>query len=157
LEKIGAPPFASDVQFRTLLKWSTAYEAGAPSNLKVLSWVLLAPRYGLGDVRNWVSGFLASQGQFFGKTMRGPVMAVDLPSRGTDFAVPMFFFHGTEDDRTPFALVRAYFEAIRAPQKMLVPVAGAGHYVEDTHPQDLRKLLDDHVRPLGVQAGRTGK
>ena len=41
------------------------------------------------------------------------------------FAIPIFFFEGTEDFTTPTELARTYLEAINAPQKEFVPIPGA--------------------------------
>jgi pimeloyl-ACP methyl ester carboxylesterase len=153
LEKGGPPPYRSPSAFRTQRKWALAYEAGAPSGLAMATSVVFAPRYGLTDAFNWFWGFLASQDHFFGKAMEGPAMAADLPALGADFAVPIFVFQGTDDRITPFELVKAYVDTIRAPQKLLVAVPGAGHFVAVSHASELRDLMIERVRPLGVQAG----
>ena len=152
LEQIGPPPYRSDQAFHVQRKWASAYESGGPSNLTLLSWVAFAPRYSIGDVVNWFKGFLASQDHFFGKGMRGPAMSADLTSLGPDVAVPFFIFQGEEDDYTPFDLAKSYFDSMRAPEKLLVAVPGAGHYAAFSHEAALRAMLVERVRLLGVKA-----
>ncbi len=41
---------------------------------------------------------------------------------------------------------------IQAPEKLLVPAVGAGHYADITHFDELRLLMLGRVRPLGVAA-----
>ncbi len=64
----------------------------------------------------------------------------------------MFVFQGTQDDYTPFDLVKSYMDWIQAPEKLLVPAVGAGHYADITHFDELRLLMLGRVRPLGVAA-----
>ncbi len=151
LRKSGPPPYRSDTAFRLERKWAEAYET-APSNAALISIMVFAPRYSLGDVRNWFAAFLASQDHFFGKTMDGPAVSVDFHTLGPDFALPMFVFQGTQDDYTPFDLVKSYMDWIQAPEKLLVPAVGAGHYADITHFDELRLLMLGRVRPLGVAA-----
>ena len=57
----------------------------------------------------------------------------------------------TQDDYTPFELASADMDTINAQQKMLIPVAGAGHRATISHAQELQKfLLLERVRPLAM-------
>ncbi len=151
LEKSGPPPYRSDAAFRMQRKWAEAYEIG-PSNASLISIMVYSPRYSLGDVSAWFGGFLASQDHFFGKTMNGPAVSHDAYALGPDFALPMFVFQGTQDDYTPFDEARNYMAWIHAPQKEFVAAEGAGHYAAATHSGELRKLMLERVRPLGLAA-----
>jgi pimeloyl-ACP methyl ester carboxylesterase len=150
LETIGPPPYdaLSDLGVRT--KWALAYEPGAPSRLRILSDVVFAPRYTLWDCVDWIRGTESSQSHFFGETMSGPIMEVDLAASGTEFAVPMFVFQGANDNITPVPPVRAYVDSIRAPQKRLVLIADAGHMVMMTKSDEFLRMLVQWVRPLGL-------
>ena len=77
--------------------------------------------------------------------------AVDLPALGSDFAIPMFVFQGARDDVNPVQALTGYFDSIRAPQKRLVLIPGAGHNVMLTKSDDFLRLLVELVRPLAVQ------
>jgi pimeloyl-ACP methyl ester carboxylesterase len=79
-------------------------------------------------------------------------MSLDLTALGPDVAVPFFVFQGEADDYTPFDLAKSYFDSVRAPEKALVAVPGAGHYAFFSHEAALRALLVERVRPLGVKA-----
>jgi pimeloyl-ACP methyl ester carboxylesterase len=72
----------------------------------------------------------------------------DLPSLGTDFAVPFFVFQGEADHVTPLRPVRDYFESISAPRKEMTVIPNAGHNVMTTRSDEFLKLLRDRVRPL---------
>ena len=153
LEKSGPPPYRSDTAFRLQRKWAEAYETG-PSNVSLISIMAYSPRYSLGDVRNWFSAFLASQDHFYGKAMDGPGTRYDAGAYGRNFKVPVFVFQGTQDDYTPFELANDWVGWINAPEKAIVPAAGAGHYAAATHQAELRALMLSRVRPRGIKAER---
>ncbi len=150
LQKSGSPPYTSQAAFRTQRKWAANYENDAPHPGMLALSTLVAPRYSLMDVFNWFSGFIASQNYFFGKKMDGPAMAIDLLATSLDFEVPIFVFQGTEDDYTPYELAAEYVDRIRAPEKLLVTIEGAGHLASVSHLHVLEQFLFDHVRPLGA-------
>ena len=56
------------------------------------------------------------------------MLSSDLYSLGPDFKIPIFFFQGAEDERTPAPLAKEYFEWINAPHKGFVLFDGAGHF-----------------------------
>jgi pimeloyl-ACP methyl ester carboxylesterase len=56
------------------------------------------------------------------------MLSADLYSLGPDFKIPIFFFQGAEDERTPALLAKEYFEWINAPQKGFVIFDGAGDF-----------------------------
>lgn len=150
LETSGPPPYASMSALRTQRKWAATYERGAPRPSTIAWSVFFAPRYSLNDFRNWMSGFIASQDHFFGKLMTGSFVSADLRTLGPEFGVPIFFFQGVEDDYTLFASASAYMDTINAPQKMIIPVAGAGHLATVSHAPELHGFLLERVRPLAV-------
>jgi len=154
LEAIGPPPHDSIRKLGVHTRQALAYEAGAPSTLETLSAILCAPGYTLRDARDWASGFDTSQNHFFGETMSGPLMDVDLPALGTDFAVPIFVFQGADDNIAPAELARAYVDSLRAPQKQFVAIADGGHVAMIARSDEFLRLLDQWVRPLAVQQQR---
>lgn len=145
LQRIGPPPFASQEELSVQRTLATQYETGAPSGWRIARSLLTAPGYTILDVRNWFDGFLTSTRTFY--EMRRARAAVKL---GVDFHVPVFIFQGVEDDFTPHDLAREYFNQIRAPQKLFVSVPGAGHFAASSHLPELRELLLERVRPLGL-------
>jgi proline iminopeptidase len=73
--------------------------------------------------------------------------AIDLPSSGTSFDMPIFFFGGTHDQQTPIELAEEYFAAISAPHKAFVRFESCHHFVVNCPEPFLRELLA-RVRPL---------
>ena len=155
LEVIGPPPYHSLSELGVHTNWALAHEAGAPSTLGILSAVFFAPGSTLWDFRDWMAGLMTSQNHFYGETMSGPIMAVDLPAFSTDFAIPMFVFQGADDNIAPAKLARAYIDRIRAPHKELVLITGAGHVAIVTKSNEFLSLLVQRARPLAIQAEQT--
>jgi pimeloyl-ACP methyl ester carboxylesterase len=65
-----------------------------------------------------------------------------------DYPVPFFVIEGTEDDITPAALSRAYVDVITAPQKVFIPIEGAGHSAVTEQPLEFLAALNQHVGPI---------
>lgn len=151
LEAIGPPPYDSIRKLGVHTRQALAYEAGAPSTLDTLGAILVAPGYTLRDFRDWVTGFNASQYHFFGGTMSGPLMDVDLPALGTDFAIPIFVFQGAGDGIAPAELAKEYVDSITAPRKQFIAIAGAGHVAMMARSDEFLRLLDQWVRPLAMK------
>lgn len=99
--------------------------------------------FGPADVALLMRGF-----QFSGEQLFGELSAVDLPALGLDFTVPMFFFHGSDDQQTPFSLVEEYFDAIAAPHKELVAFPECHHFVVMNRPHDFLRELVARVLPV---------
>jgi proline iminopeptidase len=68
---------------------------------------------------------------------------------GLKFAIPMFFFEGTEDFTTPTDLARKYLEAIQAPRKEFVPISG-GHFAVFMNSDQFLRELVAHVLPIAA-------
>jgi pimeloyl-ACP methyl ester carboxylesterase len=149
LKAIGPPPFDALPELGVRTKWALAYEPGAPSRLGILLTLLVAPRYSLWDCLNWLRGTESSQSHFFGETMSGPVMELDLAALDTRFEIPFFVFHGANDNITPAQPVITYVDSIVAPQKRLVLIPGSGHMAFTTKGDEFFGLLVQWVRPLG--------
>jgi pimeloyl-ACP methyl ester carboxylesterase len=66
---------------------------------------------------------------------------------GLDFAIPIFFFQGSEDFTTPTTLARQYLASIRAPRKEFVQIAG-GHFAVFMNSDQFLAELVTRVRPL---------
>jgi pimeloyl-ACP methyl ester carboxylesterase len=148
LEQIGPPPYDSLAKLGTQRKWAAMYEINRSMLLAVLPPLFTAPRRSLLDGYASLSGMMQSQDHFFGPAMNGPFMNLDLRKLGDQFDLPMFVVEGTEDDFTPAALSRAYVEWLKAPQKVFVPIEGAGHLALITRGDAFLKIVTDRVRPL---------
>jgi pimeloyl-ACP methyl ester carboxylesterase len=147
LESIGEPPYDSMAKAAIHTKWANAYEPGQLSTWNLISTVLFESEAGPRDLRDYVRGLIGSQNHF-----RAAVETADLPSVGSDFAVPFFVFQGAVDDVTPVQPVRGYVDSITAPQKRLVVIPGAGHNVMSTQSDAFLTLLVQYVRPLAIQS-----
>ncbi len=147
LEKIGRPPYDSLDRIGVLFRWIGAYSAQADRQAQstlVGRLVFTAPNFSLWDIYNRGRGFA----QVPTLRLYQDMLSTDLSKLGPDFAIPVFFFEGMEDEVTPAALARAYFDAISAPRKEFVPFEGAGHFAAWTQPDKMLRELVARVRPL---------
>jgi pimeloyl-ACP methyl ester carboxylesterase len=90
---------------------------------RLLTTLLTAPEYTLGDVYGFSRGLIFSI-----ELMVPEVNKVDLATLGADFRVPVFFFHGRLDPYTRPALIEAYARTVTAPRHELVWFERAGHF-----------------------------
>lgn len=150
LQRIGPPPYSTQVKLGVQRKWARAYERGTQSNLDLLRTILFDSDATPRDMRDYIRGIVDSQNHFFGEDMTGPLNSVDLTALTADFAVPFFVFQGADDDIAPASLARAYVARITAPQKQFVAIVGAGHTALNTRSDEFLRLLDDNVRPLAL-------
>jgi pimeloyl-ACP methyl ester carboxylesterase len=143
LEAAGPPPYDSGSKEGVHTKWATRFEPGQMSMAQGISLVLFDSPAGPLDLRDYIRGLLSSD-DFFRDQQR----SVDLPSIGTDFAIPFFVFQGADDNVTPVRPVREYIDRITAPRKELVLIPNAGHNAMATRSDEFLRLLVEHVRPL---------
>jgi pimeloyl-ACP methyl ester carboxylesterase len=147
LVAIGPPPHDGPAKARVQSKWALALP-GEPSSsdaaIERLRLLLLAPRYGLADVKAYFDGYLLSDDRI-------DLGAVDLRAGGLDFEVPMFAIQGVDDYITPVQLARSYFGTLRAPHVELMTIGG-GHTALVEHADEFITALNEHVRPLAVNA-----
>lgn len=143
LKAIGPPPWDEGRKEGVHTKWATSFEPGQPSFREGVSMVLFESPDGPLDFFDFARGLLSSDEYF-----RNQVAVLDVPSFGTDFAIPFFVFQGAEDNVTPVAPVRDYVASIRAPRKELVLIPNAGHSVMVTRSDEFLALLRDRVKPL---------
>ncbi len=153
LEKSGAPPYRQIRQMGIERRWAMQYEPGlnyGPAGPRdLLAELLTAPDYSLEDTVNYFKGVIGGD-DFFGETLDGPMIRVDLPALGTDFSIPFFVVEGAEDDVTPASLAKAYFDQITAPSKAFLLIPEAGHMALLTKSDVFLKFLLTNVRPLVV-------
>ena len=150
LENIGPPPYDSLNKFQTHFKWLGRYEAEpdrvAESSL-IGKMIFGAPNFSLRDISNRSRGF----GEIPARRLCQEVLNTDLTSLGMDFRVPIFFFQGMEDEVTPTALAKGYFDKINAPRKEFVTFVGGGHFAVWSMPDKFLQELVARVRPLAAQ------
>jgi pimeloyl-ACP methyl ester carboxylesterase len=151
LTSIGPPPYDSIRKVGMERKWADELAARSGDDLEPRG-NLGTPGMSLADLYYTVSGFLFSQEQLFGEKTDGPIWQVDLPALGLDFALPVFFFEGTQDQQTPIELAEQYFNQIQAPHKEFVRFEGDHHFVAMNHADAFLRELLARVRPILVSS-----
>ncbi len=155
LTAIGPPPWSSLAKWPQFRKWQRAYQAktataAAPDMTR-------SPEYDSPEERaQYAAADDFSFLHFVGMTMSGPITRVDLPSLGTDFAIPIFMIQGEEDLVAVPELAKSYFDTIKAPRKRFYLVPGTGHEPSVPELSLILKILTDEVRPLARQGGGRG-
>jgi pimeloyl-ACP methyl ester carboxylesterase len=142
LKGIGPPPYTSYQGYSVQRKWSNRFEGADRFLPGTIGLALHAHGYSVQDLNDLLEGELFSGNILFSKT-RSQTMK-DL---GLKFAIPVFFFEGTEDFTTPTELAREYLKAIQAPRKEFVPIPG-GHFTVFMNSNEFLKQLVAHVAPL---------
>ncbi|MBZ5632904.1 MAG: alpha/beta hydrolase [Acidobacteriia bacterium] len=155
LEKSGAPPYHQIQQMGLERRWAMQYESGLEYKFPtgpqlLLEELLTAPDYSLNDVVNYIRGVVDGDA-FFGETLDGPMMRIDLPALGTDFSMPFFVVQGADDDITPAALAQEYFDQVTAPRKAMLLIPDAAHMALMTRSDRFLQFLLTNVRQLALQ------
>jgi pimeloyl-ACP methyl ester carboxylesterase len=142
LREIGAPPFSNWSSLKTLREWADRLAEGDGDSVQARP-TPIAPEFTADEVPSMLQG-----AEFSRKELLGELNAIDLPSLGLTFDMPIFFFSGTHDQQTPMALAEQYFAAISAPHKKFVRFENCHHFVVMNRPKDFLRELLTHVRPL---------
>jgi pimeloyl-ACP methyl ester carboxylesterase len=148
LTSMGSPPWSQrqlDDERRIAAAYSPRSDRSAIAGL--VGALLVEPGYGLGDVVAYLDGMRNSIARLVPQAQ-----AWKAERLGRDFQVPMLFIQGQDDLETPTAVVRDYVDWIRAPEKSLLVVPGAGHLVMISRPGAIWRQLLERVRPLAVAA-----
>jgi pimeloyl-ACP methyl ester carboxylesterase len=142
LRAIGPPPYSEFSSLLTLRKWTDLLTEGDGDPLQPRP-TPLAPDFTADDIPSMQQG-----AAFTRKELLEELNAIDLPSLGPTFTVPMFFFVGTHDQQTPIELAEEYFATISAPSKAFVRFEGCHHFVVMNRPDLFLRELLTRVRPL---------
>lgn len=109
-------------------------------------YAVTSPTFGMDDFR-WFLRQLGDMEDYFAlnRQLFDATQAFDAEAQGMDYAVPVCFISGGEDWICPVDSVRAYEEAISAPQKELRLIDGCGHSPQyslpDAFAREVRALL----------------
>ena len=144
LQRIGPPPFDNMEKIGAFFQTLGNYECESDRNAPL--GTLFAPNLSLWDIYNLIRGF--AQVPTF--RVYNEMMTADLSLLGPDFQLPIFFFQGALDERTPATLAKEYFDAIQAPQKEFVLFEGAGHFAVFAERGKFLQQLVARVRPVAV-------
>ncbi len=144
---IGSPPWHSLSKWPVYRKWERIYQAKLVTASPAPATIdpeYASPQeqaeYGAADDFSFM--------HFWGPTLSGPLMEVDLPALGTTFAIPVFIIQGQEDLTAAPELAKAYFDSIKAPRKQFYLVPGTGHEDSATLLALTLRVLLQQVRPL---------
>ncbi len=148
LTGIGAPPWNTVKKWPVFRKWQRTYQAKLVT-APPASYKLNADYASPAEQAQYVEAEDFSFEHFWGMTLAGPLMSVDLPALGNDLKTPIFMFEGAVDLTASPDLARAYFDRINAPRKKFYLVPGAGH--EPSAPL-LELMLDVLLKDVRSQA-----
>ena len=150
LEGIGTPPWNTVRKWPVFRKLQRTYQAKlvtAPSAPYALSPEYASPA----EQAQYEQAEEFSFENFWGMTLAGPLMSVDLARLGKTFRVPMFMFQGTVDLTAPPDLAKTYFDSIDAPRKYFYLVPGTGHEPSAPLLDLMHKVLLEDVRPTVIE------
>jgi pimeloyl-ACP methyl ester carboxylesterase len=142
LRTIGPPPYSNFSALLTLREWTDRLTEGDGDSIQPRP-TPIAPDFTADEVPSMQQGAAFSR-----KELLGELNAIDLPSLGITFDVPIFFFQGSHDQQTPIELAEQYLDSIVAPHKELVRFEGCHHFVVMNRPEAFLRELLARVRPL---------
>jgi pimeloyl-ACP methyl ester carboxylesterase len=149
LTAIGPPPWHLVAKWPVYRKWERVYQAKlvtAPPNGATISPEYASPQ----EQAQYAAADDFSFMHFWGPTLSGPLMQINLPALGTNFAIPVFIIQGQEDLTAAPELAKAYFDSMNAPRKQFYLVPGTGHEDSATSLALTLKVLIEQVRPLAL-------
>ena len=146
LKAAGPPPYADGKGFQVQRQWANRFEHADEFLASTMALSLSAPGYTVRDVLDDFNGQ-----SFSGDALMPQARSATMHDLGLKFAVPMFFFEGTEDFTTPTALAKEYLNALHAPVKEFVPIPG-GHFAVFMNSDEFLRQMVARVRPLAGSA-----
>lgn len=142
LKSVGPPPYSNGWGYQVQRKWANRFEGADRFLAGTLGLALVAPGNSVRDLNDSIDGQILSGEQLVPQTR-----SETMKELGLKFAIPIFFFEGTEDFTTPTELARKYLEAIQAPRKEFVPIPG-GHFAMFMNPDQFLRELVAQVAPV---------
>jgi pimeloyl-ACP methyl ester carboxylesterase len=123
-------------------KWSNLFEGANAFLYGTLGLTLVSPGYSVEDLNSSMDGQMLSADRLVPQTR-----TATMKDLGLTFAVPIFFFEGTEDFTTPTELAHEYLQTLQAPQKKFVPILG-GHFAVFMNSDQFLDQLITQITPL---------
>ena len=142
LARIGPPPHTDLEAMRILVRWADTLTRGEGDAIRP------RPRPRSPDFTEEDGQWLVQGLEFSSSQLYREIAAIDLAALGPDFAVPMFFFHGSEDLLAPLELVESYLRAMAAPHKELVLFPDCHHFLVINRPDDFLAEMLARVVPM---------
>jgi pimeloyl-ACP methyl ester carboxylesterase len=143
LAAIGPPPYASAASRMAEQQVLGEQMAKAESEKVMGGDLLFAPGYSLRELFESFAGAPRHRSVFMHDVETYSVLA-----RGSQFAVPLFFFQGTDDLVAPASLVSELSRQVKAPRSELVLFPGGGHNAFYFLSERFLQELNARVRPL---------
>ncbi|WP_426192362.1 alpha/beta fold hydrolase [Massilia sp. DWR3-1-1] len=148
LDGVGAPPWTDPRSFGKVRKIIRRYEAKVTTAAPA-AWWTPAPLYATAQAQaDYEGGEDYAFLQFVGLRGDGMFSTVDLPSLGTQFAIPVFFVEGAQDLLATPDVAQRYFDSIEAPAKAIVVLPRAGHDPNQDVIDAQYKMLAEKILPL---------
>lgn len=128
LKAIGEPPYYGDqmaLTTATYLQYLSKEMTNNPAihNAGYETFEDLASKeYGILDQINFFRGMIKSFSKVYPQ-----LYPVDLRDGYTELKVPIYIFHGKHDLNAPGVFVKAYYKALKAPDKKLIWFEHSGH------------------------------
>jgi pimeloyl-ACP methyl ester carboxylesterase len=142
LRAMGPPPYLDWLSLKALREWADKLAEGDGDSVQPRP-TSIAPDFKADEVASMLQG-----AEFSRRELVAELNALDLPSLGTTFEMPIFFFEGTLDQQTPIELAEWYLSQITAPHKELVRFENCHHFVVLNRPDAFLRELITRVRPL---------
>jgi pimeloyl-ACP methyl ester carboxylesterase len=142
LTEIGPPPYYEHEKIRILRRWADELAPGFGDSVQPRPNPLPIG-FTVAEIEIVMRGFRYSSAQLF-----DAISAVDLPSLGMRFAVPIFIFMGSDDQQTSPELAEEYFASITTPHKEYVRFEGCHHFVVFNRPAEFLRELVARVLPV---------
>ncbi|MEZ2417259.1 alpha/beta fold hydrolase [Luteibacter sp. RCC_6_2] len=147
LRQVGSPPWTDPRSFGKVRRIIRKYEARV-TLAPPAHWHRAAVYTTAKAEADYEAGEDYSFMNFVGMHGDGMLSKVDLPSLGTDFAIPVFFVEGAHDLLAPPELARRYYESIKAPAKGWVLLEHSGHDPNQEVVDAEYRVLREKVLPL---------
>ena len=146
LQEIGPPPYGADALW-TERNWLQRFAGnlGIGSLWRMGRIFLRGPEWSIYELPKMVAGFRWSLDAMWVEVSR-----LNLLEAAADFAAPVFFLLGRQDNWVPPETSVAYFEALTAPRKELVWFENSGHEPFVDEATKFNRTMIDLVRPAIV-------
>lgn len=147
LEKLGSPPYPTKEEATNAIPIERSYVAKySPSNLNFNNNDLMKLIF-LYD--GWSMDFkwqVITEGQY-GKSApilwEETMVDLNLINEVSEWQIPVYIFHGSEDHFAVTSLSKSYFDSINAPLKEFFLFEGNGHFVSAENPEKYRALIKE--------------
>lgn len=147
LLRMGEPPYAGDMRAHVVAQRAILARYGGEVHGDrrgampfVIRGLLAAKEYGWRDRVNFFRGIFATM-----RVMWPQILAIDLERQVPELAVPVYFLLGRHDMEAPSDLAARYFDALRAPRKMLVWFERSAHLPNVEEPDAFNRFFTERL------------